>query len=77
MSEIDWLLKNYILDNYKSIKQFARLVELPSSTVNGIFVRGINNSTFSNVVKICQFLNISIDGLLKGNIVESTLTSEA
>lgn len=38
---IEQKLQDYILDKYKSVMQFAKLVDLPYTTVKGIFSRGI------------------------------------
>lgn len=61
-------LKNLILARYKSIREFAIAVDIPNSTIDSIFRRGINNSSVSNVIKICKALKISADELAEGNI---------
>lgn len=61
-------LKAYILERYKSIREFARLAGLSHSTIDSILRRGIANSSVSNVIKICKRLNISADELGDGRI---------
>ena len=62
-------LKQYILDRYKSIREFTIIADMSYSTLDSILRRGIGNSSVSNVIKICKILNISIDELANGNIV--------
>lgn len=61
-------LKQLILDRYKSIREFAVSIDLPYSTIDSIFRRGVSNSSISNVVKICRELKISADELAEGRI---------
>lgn len=50
--------------------QFAKLVDLPYTTVKGIFSRGIWGTSIQNVTKICNFLSIDINALINGEIKE-------
>ena len=61
-------LKNLILDKYGSVREFTFAIDIPYSTLNSIFIRGINTATLSNVLKICKALNISADALANGEI---------
>ena len=49
-------LKNFILQQYSSIREFTITNNIPYSTLNSIFTRGINKATLSNVLKICDAL---------------------
>lgn len=62
-------LKDYILERYKSIREFTQVVDMSYSTVDSILRRGIGNSSVSNIIKICKVLNISVDELANGEIV--------
>lgn len=62
-------LKAYILERYKSIREFANAIDMSNSTIDSILRRGIGNSSVSNVIKICKYLNISVDELANGRIV--------
>lgn len=64
-------LKEYIIEKYKSLRNFVNTsgIDIPYTTIDGIFKRGLNNSGISNVIKLCDALNISVDELVKGNIV--------
>lgn len=61
-------LKSYILTRYKSIREFTQIADMSYSTFDSILKRGINNSSISNVIKICKVLGISVDELADGNI---------
>lgn len=61
-------LKEYILTKYKSVREFTGAIDMPYSTVDSIFKRGIRNASVENIIKICEFLGISTDALIKGYI---------
>lgn len=62
-------LKDLILSRYKSIREFTIAVDLPYSTLDSIFRRGVANSSVTNINKICKALKISADELANGRIV--------
>ena len=62
-------LKDLILKRYNSMREFSISIDIPNSTLDSIFRRGINNSSVANVIKICKALNISVDALADGEIV--------
>ena len=64
-------LKQYILTRYKSIREFTQEIDLPYSTISTILKRGIDNSSVTNIIRICQALGISTDELAEGRIVPS------
>lgn len=66
------LLKDYILSQYKSIRQFCLQNNFAYSTVDSIFKRGINGSSVTLVISVCDRLGISIDGLMNGSIVKKS-----
>lgn len=65
---VEQKLQDYILDNYKSIMQFAKVADLPYTTVKGIFSRGIWGASIQNVIKICNTLSLDINALVNGEI---------
>lgn len=72
-------LKNLILERYKSIREFSLSIDMPYSTIDSIFKRGIGNSSVTNVIKICKALRLSVDALANGELLpisESTKSSE-
>lgn len=64
-------LKEYILSRYKSIREFVSYTDLSYSTVDSILKRGVENSSVSNIIKICKVLGISADELATGKIIPS------
>ena len=62
-------LKDLILSRYKSIREFTMMIDIPYTTIDSIFRRGVDNSSVSNVIKICKALRISADALADGKIV--------
>lgn len=61
-------LKELILKRYNSIREFTITIDIPYTTMDSIFRRGIGNSSVSNVIKICKALGISADALADGEI---------
>ena len=61
-------LKSYILERYKSIREFTISIDMSYSTLDSIFKRGIGNSSLTNVIKVCRGLGISVDDLADGKI---------
>ena len=64
-------LKELILKRYNSIREFTIAIDMPYTTMDSIFRRGIGNSSVSNIIKICKALNISADALADGEIAPS------
>ena len=61
-------LKNLILSRYRSIREFTIVIDMPYTTIDSIFRRGIGNSSVSTIIKICKALGISADELAEGRI---------
>ena len=74
---IEEKLKNLILSRYASVREFSQVADIPNTTLASIFQRGVNNSSVSNVIKICKVLNISADALADGEIVTKYHTSKS
>ena len=66
---IEEKLKELILNRYHSIREFTIQADIPYSTLDSIFKRGIGNSSVSNIIKICKVLKISVDALADGEIL--------
>lgn len=62
-------LKNLIIERYGTVKAFSQSVGLPNSTLDSIFRRGVLKASVTNIIKICDELGISADGLGEGEIV--------
>lgn len=65
-------LKQFILTKHKSVHEFTKSINMPYGTMSSIFKRGIENSSVTNIIKICNALEISADELANGNIVPVT-----
>lgn len=61
-------LKDLILSKYKSVREFTITVDIPYTTLDSIFKRGIGNSSVSTILKICNALHIKADALANGEI---------
>lgn len=53
-------LKKIILSKYKSINSFSKLVDIPSSTLNSAFEKGIGGMAVDRVIRICDELCIDV-----------------
>ena len=51
-------LRNLILDNYTSLRQFAKEADIPYSTLMTLLSRDIGGASFDIVIRICKQLNI-------------------
>ena len=69
-------LKDLILSRYKSVREFSNLIDMPYSTIDSIFKRGVGNASITNIIKICETLQISADDLARGKIVHRETESK-
>lgn len=69
MEDLEKKIKEMIISTYGSLSKFAEKVEMPWTTLDSVLKRGINKSNISNVIKICNGLNISADKLAEGEII--------
>ena len=72
MGNIEDSLKNLILSRYRSVREFTTTIDMPYSTMDSIFKRGIRKANMDNIIKICNALEISADALANGEIVSHT-----
>lgn len=66
---IEERLKCLILAQYKSVRAFATVIDVPYTTVDSVIKRGVMKSGVGTVTKICRRLKISADALADGEIV--------
>ena len=73
---IEEQLKAEILKKYKTVRAFTSVAEIPYSTVDSIFKRGISNAGVGTVIKIFGALGLDIESLRVGELksAESTPT---
>lgn len=62
-------LKNLIIKQYGTMKDFTDHIGIPNSTFANIMRRGVKNANVVTIIKICQALGISTDALAEGMIV--------
>ena len=62
-------IKGIIIKEYGSLRKFADKIQLPYTTVDTIFKRGLLNSNVLNVIKICNELGIDVDELANNKVV--------
>lgn len=51
-------LRNLILDQYASLRQFAMEADIPYSTLMTLLSRDIGGASFDIVIRICKSLDI-------------------
>lgn len=64
-------LRELILLKHGLLREFTFNIGIPYSTLSTILKKGIMTATMSNMVKICNALDIKLDGLVAGRIVEN------
>jgi len=64
-------LKRLILERYGSALAFTTHLGIPNSTLDSVFRRGINKSSITVMITICNALHISLEELTRGNIVHT------
>lgn len=62
-------LKELILKRYHSVREFTVQNNIPYTTLDSMFRRGVDNSSVANVIKVCKALGISADALADGEII--------
>ena len=77
MGKSEDVLKDLILSKYKSIRDFTTQANIPYTTVDSVLKRGVLKSNVDTVIKICQFLGISADALINGEIRNIPTTNTA
>lgn len=68
---IEEQLKNEILNNYKSVRAFTQKIDIPYSTLDTIFKRGIGGVGVNTVLKIFNELSLDIESIDKGVLTHS------
>lgn len=70
---IEEKVKEMIKTKYGTVKDFSKVINIPYTTMCGILKRGFGNAGITNVMKVCNELNISPDALGAGRIEEKTI----
>lgn len=64
-------LQELILARYRSLREFAMMIDMSPSTLDSMLKRGLDRATIGNVIKVCNALHISIDELANGRIIST------
>ena len=62
-------LKVFILEKYRSIREFALEIDMPYSTLDTIFKRGVGKANVTNIIKICKSLSVDATLLAEGQLM--------
>ena len=65
-------LRDMMVLNYGSVKEFADAIGVAPTTIFSVLKRGIKNSSVTTVIKIAHELDISVDGLADGKIIANS-----
>jgi len=60
---IEEQLKEIILERYKSVRAFTQAFNIPYSTLDSVFKRGIYNSGIGTIIKIFDALDLDIESI--------------
>lgn len=61
---IEEKVKNEILKKYGSVRQFAKKIDMPYTTLDTMLKRGLKNANVVNVLKVCNALELDVDDLI-------------
>lgn len=61
-------LKNEILSKYKSVRAFTTSINIPYSTLDSVFKRGIANAGVSTMIKVFDALDLDIESITFGEL---------
>lgn len=60
MDELTITIKNEIKRQYKSVRQFSAVIEVPQSTIISGLRKGVGGMAFDTVIKMCSALGIKL-----------------
>lgn len=69
-------IKGLIIKRYNSLNNFCKQFDFPWSTVKAMLTRGINNSSISNVIKLCNALNLDLEKMSQGVIADKQINPQ-
>lgn len=68
------VLKSYICERYKSVRQFAIENNLKYSTITAMLSRGLLNSSIDTVFEVCKALGIYVEPLVENQCIVEIVT---
>lgn len=73
---IEEQLKQHILSRYKSIREFTMAIDIPYTTLDSVFRRGISNAGVSTIIRIFQALDLDVESIPNGTLRMSNDTKK-
>lgn len=61
-------LKNEILSKYKSVRAFTTAIQIPYTTLDSVFKRGISNAGIGTMLKVFGALDLDIESVRTGEL---------
>ena len=58
------IIRQRILQQYKSIRAFTQAIQVPYSTVDSLLKRGLSGSSAAVALKVCRALDLELEDLL-------------
>lgn len=58
------VIKQRILQQYKSVRAFTQAIQVPYSTVDSLLKRGLSGSGAAVALKVCRALDLQLEDLL-------------
>lgn len=68
--KIEDQLKSIILSKYKSVRAFTTEINIPYSTLDSVFRRGIGKAGIETMIKVFNALNLDIESISTGVLKE-------
>lgn len=65
------ILEKKIKLRYRSIKEFSDKSGIPYMTISNVLKRGVENSSFGTIWRICDALNIRISSLIQARTLDT------
>lgn len=73
---IEEKLKDFIISKYGNLSNFSKEIDMANSTLSTILKKGVRKASITNILKICEALEISADGLAEEKIVPYTFNQK-
>ena len=72
MSKED-VVESLIKGSHRTVKDFARAIDLPYTTLLGMLKRGLGTASVDNIIKVCKGLGITVEQLLSTEILSASI----
>lgn len=60
MVELAKIIEEEIKKQYKSVRQFSKVSDIPQTTIVSAIKNGVSGTAYETVIKICKLLNIEL-----------------